>query len=61
MANLTTVNTRVYQFEEGLALSPPMDVEIANAEVTTATVIDLVAGRLYTFTIAAENSNGSST
>ena len=49
----------VYRFEEGLALSPPVDVEIANAEVTTATVMDLVAGRLYTFTITAENSNGS--
>ena len=32
-------------------LSPPMDVEIANTEVTTATVMDLFAGRLYTFII----------
>ena len=37
-----------------------MDVEIANTEVKIATVMDLVAGRLYTFIIAAENSNGSS-
>jgi hypothetical protein len=40
-------------------MSPPVDVDIANAEVTTASVMDLVAGRLYTFTITAENSNGS--
>ena len=56
---LTSVSV-VYRFEEGLSLSPPMEVEIANTEVTTAAVMDLVAGRLYTFTITAENSNGSS-
>ena len=51
--------TVVYRFEEGLAMSPPTDVDIANADVTTAIVSNLVAGRLYTFTITAENSNGS--
>ena len=56
---LTSVSV-VYRFEEGLALSPPVDVEIANTVVTIATMIDLVAGRLYTFTISNENSNGSS-
>ena len=56
---LTSVSV-VYRFKEGLALSPPVDVEIANTEVMTATVMNLVAGRLYTFTIAAENSNGFS-
>ena len=39
-------------------MSSLTDVEIANTEVMTATVPDLVAGRLYTFTITAENSNG---
>lgn len=48
-----------YRFQEGLAMSPPIDVEITNAEVMVVTVLDLVAGRLYTFTITAENSNGS--
>ena len=40
-------------------MSPPTDVDIANMEVTTATVMNLIAGRLYTFTVTVENSNGS--
>ena len=48
-----------YRFEEGLVMSPPTDVDIANVEVTTAMVSNLVAGRIYTFTVTAENSNGS--
>ena len=55
---LTSV-TVIYRFEEGLVMSPPTDVNIADTEVTTAIVSNLVAGRRYTFTITAENSNGS--
>ena len=36
-----------------------MDVEVANSDVMAAVVSNLVAGRLYTFTITAVNSNGS--
>ena len=49
----------VYRFEQGASISPPADVDIDNVEVTTAMVSNLVAGRLYTFTIIAENSIGS--
>ena len=55
---LTSV-TMAYRFETVLSMSPPTDLSIASAEVTTAMVSNLVAGRRYTFTITAENSNGS--
>ena len=55
---LTSVSV-VYRFEEGLAMSSPTDVDIANIEVMRAMVSNLIAGRLYTFTITTENSNGS--
>ena len=40
-------------------MSPPTPVDIADTEVMTLMVPNLVAGRLYTFTITIENSNGS--
>ena len=55
---LTNVSV-VYRFEQGASISPPADVDIDNVEVTTAMVSNLVTGRLYTFTITAENSIGS--
>ena len=55
---LTNVSV-VYRYEEGLAMSPPTPVDIANTEIMTLMVPNLVAGRLYTFTISIENSNGS--
>ena len=55
---LTNVSV-VYRFEEGPAMSPPTPVDVVSAEVMRVMVANLVAGRLYTFTITSENSNGS--
>ena len=46
----------VYRYEEGLVMSP---IDIASVEVMKAMVSNLVAGRLYTFSISAENTIGS--
>ena len=44
---------------EGISNSLPISLDIANVDIMTATVTNLIAGRLYTFTITAENTNGS--
>ena len=56
--HLTNVSV-IYRFEEGPAMSSPTPVDVVSAEVMRVMVTNLVAGRLYTFTITSENSNGS--
>ena len=57
--NLTGLSA-AYSFTDG-TLTVTEFITILSLDATSVNISDLVAGFVYTFTITAENSNGSST